>query len=158
MDFKTGSYSFTELDPKDVEVGKYTAIAKDCHFHGSDNHISVIERQRVSNNLDHSGHSKGKIIVGNDVWICEGVRVLSGVTIGSGAIVGAGAVVARNIPAYAIVCGNPVKAYIYRSRFEIPQIEKLLKISWWDWADEKVKQANKAGHFHDITKFLELYG
>lgn len=33
--------------------------------------------------------------------------ILGGVTIGHGALVGAGSVVTRDVPAHAIVCGNP---------------------------------------------------
>jgi len=49
------------------------------------------------------------IIIGNDVWIGAGARVLAGVTIGDGAIVAAGAVVTKDVPPYAIVGGVPAK-------------------------------------------------
>lgn len=35
------------------------------------------------------------------------VTILPGVTIGDGAIIGAAAVVTKDVPAYAVVCGNP---------------------------------------------------
>lgn len=41
--------------------------------------------------------------------IGSGVTVLSNLTIGEGSIVGAGSVVTRNVPANAIVAGNPAK-------------------------------------------------
>ena len=43
-----------------------------------------------------------------------GAIILHGVEIGRGAIVGAGAVVTKNVPPYAIVCGNPAKIIRYR--------------------------------------------
>lgn len=54
------------------------------------------------------------IIIEDDVWIgCNSV-ILPGVKIGTGAIIGAGSVVTKNIPANAIVCGNPAKILKYR--------------------------------------------
>ena len=54
-------------------------------------------------------------IIEDDVWLGFGSIVLSGVTIGRGAVVGAGAVVSRDVPAYAIVTGNP--AVVVGERF-----------------------------------------
>ena len=47
-------------------------------------------------------------------WVGHGAIILHGVKIGRGAIVGAGAVVTKNVPPYAIVCGNPAKIIRYR--------------------------------------------
>lgn len=46
-------------------------------------------------------------IIGENVWIGARAVVLRGVTIGDGAIVAAGSVVTRNVPARALVAGNP---------------------------------------------------
>lgn len=42
-------------------------------------------------------------------WVCARAIVLPGVTLGEGCVVAAGAVVARDVPAWAIVAGNPAK-------------------------------------------------
>ncbi|QDU59224.1 dTDP-3-amino-3,6-dideoxy-alpha-D-galactopyranose 3-N-acetyltransferase [Planctomycetes bacterium Pan216] len=48
--------------------------------------------------------------------IGAGAVLLPGITIGEGAMVGAGAVVTRNVPAFALVHGNParIKGYVCR--------------------------------------------
>src|SRR5690606_9310173 len=54
------------------------------------------------------------IVIGNDVWIGSHVVVLDGVTVGDRAVIGAGAVVTKDVPAGAIVGGNPAKVLRWR--------------------------------------------
>lgn len=49
------------------------------------------------------------VVVGARAWLGFGSLVLKGVTIGEGAIVGAGSVVTRDVPAGAVVAGNPAQ-------------------------------------------------
>jgi serine acetyltransferase len=60
------------------------------------------------------------------------------VNIGSGAIIAARSHVVRDVPPYAIVGGNPAK--VIRLRFPQEQIDQLMKIKWWNWPDEKIKE------------------
>lgn len=52
--------------------------------------------------------------IGDCVWIGANVSIVPGVKIGEGAIIGMGAVVTRDIPAGAIVGGNPSKIIGFR--------------------------------------------
>ena len=49
------------------------------------------------------------VVIEDDVWIGARVIILPGVRIGTGAIIGAGAVVTKDVPAYAVVGGNPAQ-------------------------------------------------
>ena len=47
--------------------------------------------------------------IGDDVWLGMSAMVLKGVRIGEGAVLGAGSVVVRDVPAGAVVSGNPAR-------------------------------------------------
>ena len=79
---------------------------------------------------------KGDTVIGNDVWLGYKALIMAGVNIGSGAMIGAGAVVTKDVPPYAIAGGNPAK--IIRMRFNEDEVNRLLKVSWWDWEIEKI--------------------
>jgi acetyltransferase-like isoleucine patch superfamily enzyme len=83
-----------------------------------------------------SDTSRGDVIIGHDVWLGSQCMVMSGVTIGHGAVVAARAVVTRDVPAYAIVAGNPAR--VIRMRFEDAQITALLATRWWELARDEV--------------------
>lgn len=70
------------------------------------------------------------LVIGNDVWIGHGAKIMPNVrSIGDGAVVAAGAIVNKDVPPYAIVCGNPAR--ITRYRFSPERIKELLESQWW---------------------------
>ncbi len=79
---------------------------------------------------------------------------MSGVSIGDGAVIGAGAVVTSDITPYAIAVGNPAKTIKYR--FSPDKIEKLLKIQWWNWPNEKI-QSNIEYFYGEVDSFIERF-
>lgn len=93
------------------------------------------------------------IKIGNDVFIGANVTILDGVTIGDGAVIGAGAVVSKDIPPYAIAVGIPIQ--IKKYRFSEKQIQALLKIKWWNFEDDKLKNIHNM--FYDIDGFINMY-
>lgn len=63
---------------------------------------------------EQGGTTEKPVYIGNDVWIGSRVTILPGVTIGNGAIIGASAVVTKDVPPYAVACGNPAQVVKYR--------------------------------------------
>jgi acetyltransferase-like isoleucine patch superfamily enzyme len=54
-----------------------------------------------------------KTVIGNGASIGSGSTILSNLTVGEHAIVGAGSVVTKDVPANAIVAGNPARVLRY---------------------------------------------
>jgi virginiamycin A acetyltransferase len=97
--------------------------------------------------------AKGDIIIGSDVWIGDDAKILSGITIGHGAVIGTGAIVTKDIPPYAIAVGNPAKVIKYR--FNVAIISKFLDIAWWNWPEEKIREALPL--LSNVPAFIEKY-
>lgn len=135
----------------DLYIGKFVSIAKGVDFiMGAANHSSKSFSTYPFNLISQNWASKlgmgkddmpnkGDTVVGNDVWIGRGAKIMPGVTIGDGAIIGSYAVVAKEVPPYAIVVGNPGK--IVKMRFEESVIEFLEDIKWWDFSPENIDKA-----------------
>ena len=148
-----------------VKLGKYNSIGRDCNFFLHANHrpdwITTTSQlwgpvtPQIADMHMRMGHPscKGDIIVENDVWIGATSTIMSGVKISNGAVVGGGSVVTKDVPPYAIVAGNPAKVVKYR--FTDEQIKKLLKISWWDWEEQKIRENGMTLWSDNIDKFIE---
>lgn len=78
-----------------------------------------------------------EVTIGNDVWIGANAIILPSVSsIGDGAIIGAGAVVNKNIPAYAVMVGNPAR--IVRFRFSEEVRNQMIESKWWKKSIEEL--------------------
>lgn len=109
-------------------IGRFCSIAGDVNIGLAEypiNHISTSDSLYGQSKWDLS------VLIGNDVWIGQGAKVLTGVTIGDGAVIAAGAVVTKDVPPYAIMEGVPAKLIRYRFLPDI--IEKLLELQWWNY-------------------------
>jgi acetyltransferase-like isoleucine patch superfamily enzyme len=78
------------------------------------------------------------IIIENDVWVASNVVFKEGVKVCNGAVVAMGSLVTKDVPAYALVGGNPARVIKYR--FPQEQIDTLQEIAWWNWTDRKIKK------------------
>jgi galactoside O-acetyltransferase len=87
-----------------IAIGDDVLIGPNCVLRAS-NH----KRTDANLPIRMQGHSGGRIVVCDDVWLGANVVVLAGVTIGAHAIVGAGAVVTHDVPSGTIVGGVPAR-------------------------------------------------
>lgn len=125
-----------------INVGKYCSIAPGVIFVVGRHPIENVSAYPFIENFIEGG--KGGVVkvpaefisIGNDVWIGMRAIIVANVKIGHGAVIAAGSVVYRSVPPYAIVGGVPAK--IIRRRFNPDQVQKLLKIAWWDWTEERI--------------------
>lgn len=144
-------------------IGKYSSIGPNV-FCGWGIHPTngITSCSKFYSTTDLNGKSFAKkdkiierkeIIIGNDVFVGANVTILDGVKIGDGAFIGAGAVVSKDIPPYAVAVGSPIR--IIRYRFTEEQINALLRIKWWNFDDEKIKDVEN--FFFDIDEFIKKY-
>lgn len=127
---RLGKGSFFTAASGSLVLGDFTSISPCCHI-GADNGEIILGKfcaigpgsvLRASNHafadlsrpIIFQGHTKGRIAIGDDVWIGANCVITPDVEIGQGAIIGAGAVVTKNIPPYAIAWGVPAKVGGYR--------------------------------------------
>lgn len=74
------------------------------NFHGR----SILEELNIPP-LERELYSKGKVIIGKNVWIGRNACIMPGVTIGDGAVIGANAVVTKDIPCNKKALGVPAE-------------------------------------------------
>ena len=100
-----------------IQIGNHVLIAHNCNIFDNDTHPTDAAQRREDaeeiiwqgNRKDFSSLRKAPIVIDDDAWIACGCTILKGVHIGAGAIVAAGAVVTKDVPAGAIVGGNPAR-------------------------------------------------
>jgi putative colanic acid biosynthesis acetyltransferase WcaB len=68
----------------------------------------------IGNKTLADGSEGAAPIIGNGVDIGANAVILGGITIGDGAVIGAGAVVLKDVPARAVVAGNPARVISQR--------------------------------------------
>ncbi|WP_033343112.1 acyltransferase [Catenuloplanes japonicus] len=103
-----------------VRIGAHTSILAFNHTF-ADPDVEVFRQPTFSHG----------ITVGDDVWIGSHVVILDGVTVGDRAVVAAGAVVTKDVPAGAVVGGNPARVLKWRvpqqtrTESEVPQPDRI---------------------------------
>ena len=86
-----------------IRIGSNTMIAAQCYIIDMDHGI------KAGTLIRHQENTTEKVIIGEDVWLGAGVKVLKGSKIGDGAIIGAGSVVKGEIQENSIAVGVPAK-------------------------------------------------
>lgn len=93
---------FLALGGGRITIGEDVLIGPDVRFYTPNHPLDADDRR--------AGYERVRpITVGDNVWFGGSVVVLPGVTIGDDAVVGAGSVVTKDVPAGAVVGGNPAR-------------------------------------------------
>jgi acetyltransferase-like isoleucine patch superfamily enzyme len=121
-----GNYSFvgpgTRIwSAKKITIGDRVLIAHDVNIHDNISHpLDSLKRHQDQMYLIEKGGfqptndlNEQEIVIHDDVWIGFNATILKGVTIGKGAIIGACTVITKDVPAYAVVVGNPSRIVKY---------------------------------------------
>jgi len=143
-----------------ITIGKYCSIAKGVRLLAGGGHNtslpSTFPFDVMINGcpLDRNYVEGPGIEIGNDVWIGYGAMVIGHVRIGHGAVIGAGAVVMSDIPPYMIALGNPARPT--KPRFSEDITNRLLKLKWWDWPEDKIRAFSLAGFYGTVENFLSV--
>jgi len=104
--------------------GASVSIGDDTHFDGDSRVISAVNvsigagcaiawqvliMDTDFHKVDGRPSGDAATTIGDRVWIGAGATILKGVTVGDGAVIAAGAIVTRDVPAGALVAGNPAR-------------------------------------------------
>jgi acetyltransferase-like isoleucine patch superfamily enzyme len=92
-----------------VTVGRHALFAAQAYLVGGGHEF---EQPDVAV-IDQPRSSKG-IVLGDNVWLGTGAKVLDGVRVGSHAVVGANAVVNADLPEGAVAAGVPARVLRFR--------------------------------------------
>ena len=87
-----------------MRIGNNVIIAQNVVFSGLNHRY-----EDVAVPIRDQKCTAAEIVVGDDVWIGANAVITAGVRIGKHAVVAGGSVVTRDVPAYAVVGGNPAR-------------------------------------------------
>lgn len=134
-----GTYGYMYLLERGIyasSIGRYCSINENAVI--VEGHaIDAVSTFPFSNGI--LSEENDLVTIGNDVWIGENTVITMGVKIGDGAVIGAGSVVTHDVMPYSVVGGVPAREI--KKRFSNEEIEKLLRIAWWNWDNEKIRNS-----------------
>ena len=114
---------FSAVIPASAKIGRGTVFAHGCV--GTVLHPKAVlgERVLLPQGVTIGGRSKsgGYPVIGNDVYIGVGAKILGDITVGDNSLIGANAVVINDVPPGSLVVGIP--AVVKKSGINARDIE-----------------------------------
>lgn len=145
LDFTLGRFCYVGSNVKIFDKGSITGRVTTSPFlsDGNGDGLFGIDFPMLPNTTEAP-------VIGNDVRIGDDVAIARGVTIGDGAFIQPGSVVVEDVPAYAIVGGNPARILGYR--FDSDELRaRMLLSKWWEYSPSDLP----LGLLDDVPGFVE---
>jgi len=107
------------IDPPKISIDDFTMIGERCYIRGGGvikigkycqiaNNVIIVTTNHLVNNDRFFGKIENKdVIIGDNVWIGSGAKIMPGVIVGSNSIIAAGAVVTKDVIEKVLVGGVP---------------------------------------------------
>lgn len=95
-----GAYIATN-EASSVSIGEKCLLARDVRIYPTDFHKIFSNGSRIN--------GPRPIVIGDNVWLGESVKILKGATIQSGSVIGLGSIVSGNVPSRVVAVGTPVR-------------------------------------------------
>ena len=94
---------------KKIIVGRDCMFSKDINVWAGDGHsiFDVNTEKNINSTYDKQEHHRNQIVIGEHVWVANGVFLMHGTDIGSGSIIGANTVIKGIFPNNCSIVGNP---------------------------------------------------
>lgn len=169
FDSTIGDWTYLVKDDQvfNAEIGKFGNIASNVRINPTNHpfwratlhHFTYRSRCHGLAEEDDSEifawRMQHRVTIGHDVWIGHNATLLPGVSVGDGAAIGAGSIVTKDVPAFAIVAGNPAR--IIRRRVTEEVEAALRRTGWWHWSHAQLKAALPDFRALDAADFAAKY-
>ncbi len=164
-----GDYSYCDrlADIANARIGKFANIAAFVRIGATDHPMDRASLHhfmyRSASYWDDAGddeawfdHRRSRLAhIGHDTWIGGGAMIKPEVTVGDGAIIGSGAIVTRDVAPYTIVAGNPARKIRDRQPPDIAA--RLIRLAWWDWSHDRLRETLTDFRTLKAEAFLDRY-
>lgn len=103
------------ISVENITIGNRVLIAHNVNIIDNNSHpLDAGLRHRdfkesFSTGMQQHDLKAAPILIEDDVWIGHNTTILKGVTIGKGAVIGASSVVTKNVEAWTVNVGNPLR-------------------------------------------------
>jgi len=147
--------------PPNVIIGRYSSIAPGVRAFNQNHPIerlstsAIFYEPRWGGGEECALDARPVLAIGHDVWLGQNAMITPGCRrIGHGAIVGAGSVVTRDVPAFAVVVGNPAR--VLRYRFDETLRKAILASQWWSLSPGELFKKLPLGRDFSNTEELSV--